>query len=348
LLQKRHEYVDAVVEELRQRRTFLVDEPVDTIYFGGGTPSQLPPDELERILVSIYNIYNVRENAEVTLEGNPDDMTPPLLYRLLQMGINRLSMGIQTFDEARLHFLHRRHTATQAIQAVHDAQDAGFSNISIDLMFGFPGETLSQWQSDIRHAISLQPQHISAYSLMYEEGTPLHRMLTEGKIEETDEDLSLQMFETLVSQLTAAGYEHYEISNFALPSFRSRHNSAYWHNVPYIGLGAAAHSYDLRSRSWNIADVKEYIRIIGTGKRPVEDSETIDADTHYNDIVTTAMRTREGIPLDVLTPEQRRYLLDAAQKMAERGLLNISDTHVSLTHNGVFVSNSVMAELIKA
>jgi oxygen-independent coproporphyrinogen-3 oxidase len=181
-------------------------------------------------------------------------------------------------------------------------------------------------------------------------------MLTEGKIEETDEDLSLQMFETLVSLLTAAGYEHYEISNFALnthqPSatspFRAIHNSAYWHDIPYIGLGAAAHSYDLRSRSWNIADVKEYIRIIGTGKRPVEDSETIDADTHYNDIVTTAMRTREGIPLDVLTPEQRRYLLDASQKMAERGLLTISDTHVSLTHNGIFVSNSVMAELIKA
>ena len=272
------------------------------------------------------------------------------------MGFNRVSLGAQTFSDKRLRTIRRRHNAQQVDNAIAILRNAGFQNISIDLMYGFPDETLSQWQSDIRHAISLRPQHISAYSLMYEEGTPLHRMLTEGKIEETDEDLSLQMFETLVSQLTAAGYEHYEISNFALnthhPSatspFRAIHNSAYWHDIPYIGLGAAAHSYDMRSRSWNIADVKEYIRIIGTGKRPVEDSETIDADTHYNDIVTTAMRTREGIPLDVLTPEQRRYLLDAAQKMAERGLINISDTHVSLTHNGIFVSNSVMAELIKA
>ena len=307
---------------------------ISTIYLGGGTPSQLTTEQLHTILYNINNVYRVAQNAEITIECNPDDITEEYAMAIRNMGFNRVSLGAQTFSDERLRTIRRRHNAQQVI--------------SIDLMYGFPGETLSQWQSDIRHAISLQPQHISAYSLMYEEGTPLHRMLTEGKIEETDEDLSLQMFETLVSQLTAAGYEHYEISNFALPSFRSRHNSAYWHDIPYIGLGAAAHSYDLRSRSWNIADVKEYIRIIGTGKRPVEDSETIDADTHYNDIVTTAMRTREGIPLEMLTTEQRRYLLNAAQKMAERGLLNISDAHVSLTHSGIFVSNSVMAELIKA
>ena len=293
-------------------------------------------------------MHRVAQAAEITIECNPDDITEEYALAIRKMGFNRVSLGAQTFSDERLRTIRRRHNAQQVDNAIAILRKAGIQNISIDLMYGFPGETLNQWQSDIRHAISLQPQHISAYSLMYEEGTPLHRMLTEGKIEETDEDLSLQMFETLVSQLTAAGYEHYEISNFALPSFRSRHNSAYWHDVPYIGLGAAAHSYDLRSRSWNIADVKEYIRIIGTGKRPVEDSETSDADTHYNDIVTTAMRTREGIPLEMLTTEQRRYLLNAAKKMAERGLLTISDTHVSLTHNGIFVSNSVMAALIKA
>lgn len=321
---------------------------ISTIYLGGGTPSQLTTEQLHTILYNINNVYRVAQNAEITIECNPDDITEEYALAIRKMGFNRVSLGAQTFSDERLRTIRRRHNAQQVDNAIAILRNAGFQNISIDLMYGFSDETLNQWQSDIRHAISLRPQHISAYSLMYEEGTPLHRMLTEGKIEETDEDLSLQMFETLVSQLTAAGYEHYEISNFALPSFRSRHNSAYWHDIPYIGLGAAAHSYDLRSRSWNIADVKEYIRIIGTGKRPVEDSETIDADTHYNDIVATAMRTREGIPLEILTPEQRRYLLNAAQKMAERGLLTISNTHVSLTHNGIFVSNSVMAELIKA
>lgn len=345
LLALRDSYVSALVSEMQMREP---GSDISTIYLGGGTPSQLTTEQLRAILYNINNVYRVAQDAEITIECNPDDITEEYALAIRKMGFNRVSLGAQTFSDERLRTIRRRHNAQQVDNAIAILRNAGFQNISIDLMYGFPGETLSQWQSDIRHAISLQPQHISAYSLMYEEGTPLHRMLTEGKIEETDEDLSLQMFETLVSQLTAAGYEHYEISNFALPSFRSRHNSAYWHDIPYIGLGAAAHSYDMRSRSWNIADVKEYIRIIGTGKRPVEDSETIDADTHYNDIVTTAMRTREGIPLDVLTTEQRRYLLDAAQKMAERGLLTISDTHVSLTHSGIFVSNSVMAELIKA
>jgi oxygen-independent coproporphyrinogen-3 oxidase len=345
LLALRDSYVSALVSEMKMREP---GSDISTIYLGGGTPSQLTTEQLHTILYNINNVYRVARDAEITIECNPDDITEEYAMAIRNMGFNRVSLGAQTFSDERLRTIRRRHNAQQVDNAIAILRKAGFQNISIDLMYGFPGETLSQWQSDIRHAISLQPQHISAYSLMYEEGTPLHRMLTEGKIEETDEDLSLQMFETLVSQLTAAGYEHYEISNFALPSFRSRHNSSYWHDIPYIGLGAAAHSYDLRSRSWNIADAKEYIRIIGTGKRPVEDSETIDADTHYNDIVTTAMRTREGIPLEMLTPEQRRYLLDAAQKMAERGLLTISDTHVSLTHNGIFVSNSVMAELIKA
>lgn len=353
LLALRDSYVSALVSEMKMREP---GSDISTIYLGGGTPSQLTTEQLHTILYNINNVYRVAQNAEITIECNPDDITEEYAMAIRKMGFNRVSLGAQTFSDERLRTIRRRHNAQQVDNAIAIMRKAGFQNISIDLMYGFPGETLRQWQSDIRHAISLQPQHISAYSLMYEEGTPLHRMLTEGKIEETDEDLSLQMFETLVSQLTAAGYEHYEISNFALnthqPSptspFRAIHNSAYWHDMPYIGLGAAAHSYDLRSRSWNIADVKEYIRIISTGKRPVEDSETIDADTHYNDIVTTAMRTREGIPLEMLTTEQRHYLLDAAKKMAERGLINISDTHVSLTHSGIFVSNSVMAELIKA
>lgn len=345
LLALRDSYVSALVNEMQMREP---GSEISTIYLGGGTPSQLTIAQLRTIIYNINKVYRVSPDAEITIECNPDDITEEYALAIRKMGFNRVSLGAQTFSDKQLRTIRRRHNAQQVDNAIAMLRKAGFQNISIDLMFGFPGETLDQWQSDIEHAISLRPQHISAYSLMFEEGTPLHRMLDEGKIEETDEDLSLQMFETLVAKLTAAGYEHYEISNFAMPSFRSRHNSSYWRNVPYIGLGAAAHSYDMRSRSWNIADISEYIRIVGTGKRPIEDSETIDADTHYNDIVTTAMRTREGIALDMLTPEQRRYLLNAAQPMAERGLVNITDTHVSLTHQGIFVSNSVMAELIKA
>lgn len=345
LLALRDSYVSALVNEMQMREP---GSEISTIYLGGGTPSQLTIAQLRTIIYNINKVYRVAQDAETTIECNPDDITEEYALAIRKMGFNRVSLGAQTFSDDRLRQIRRRHNAEQVDNAVETLRKAGLQNISIDLMFGFPGETLYQWLSDIEHAISLRPQHISAYSLMYEEGTPLHRMLDEGKIEETDEDLSLQMFETLVAKLTAAGYEHYEISNFAMPSFRSRHNSSYWRNLPYIGLGAAAHSYDMRSRSWNIADISEYIRIVGTGKRPIEDSENIDADTHYNDIVTTAMRTREGIALDMLTPEQRRYLLNAAQPMAERGLVNITGTHVSLTHQGIFVSNSVMAELIKA
>lgn len=286
-------------------------------------------------------------DAEITIECNPDDIDENYAVELADMGFNRVSLGAQTFSDDRLRMIRRRHNARQVDNAVAMLRNAGINNISIDLMFGFPDETLSQWESDINHAIALQPQHISAYSLMYEEGTPLHRMLTEGKIIETDEDLSLQMFETLVSSLTAAGYEHYEISNFAKTSFRSRHNSNYWRDVPYIGLGAAAHSYDILKRSWNVADIKEYIRIANSGSRPIEDYETIDSITHYNDIVTTALRTREGIALEKLPPEQREYLLHAARPMAERGLLTITDTHIHLTPRGIFVSNSIMTELIR-
>lgn len=344
LLALRDEYVAAVVREMTMREP---GSDIGTIYLGGGTPSQLSIGQLRTLLYNINKVYHVMPDVETTIECNPDDIDEEYAMELADMGFNRVSLGAQTFSDEQLCRIKRRHNAKQVDNAVSLLRKAGINNISIDLMFGFPDETLSQWESDIQHAIALQPQHISAYSLMYEAGTPLHRMLIEDKIRETDEDLSLQMFDTLVSSLTAAGYEHYEISNFAKTSFRSRHNSNYWHDVPYIGLGAAAHSYNIRQRSWNVADIREYIRIMNTGSRPIEDLETIDSDTHYNDIVTTALRTREGIELEKLTTEQREYLLYAAHPMAERGLLAITDTHVHLTHSGIFVSNTVMSELMK-
>lgn len=344
-LRKRREYVDAVVKELSQRRDFLAGQPVDTIYFGGGTPSQLLPDEFERMLHTILYIYNVRENAEVTLEGNPDDITPMILHRFLQMGVNRLSLGVQTFDDKRLRFIHRRHTAAQAVQAVRDAQSAGFTNISIDLMFGFPGQTLSQWKQDVQTALSLRVQHISAYSLMYEEGTPLERMLTEGVITELDDEVSLQMYEYLMDALSAAGYEHYELSNFAMPGMRSRHNSSYWHGVPYLGVGAGAHSYDGYNRYHHSDSLAHYMNDVLS-----LEAEHLTEHERYDEYVFTALRTSDGLSLSALEKQfgslYKEYCLQNARRHLKADLLSLTDDTLRLTRRGLFISNKVMSDLM--
>ena len=252
----RERYVDALCREIELRSRGLTTEErhIETIYLGGGTPSQLSTEQLKRVFDTVQACFDVAKTAEITMEANPDDVNATYLQGIKLLPVNRLSFGIQTFNDERLRFIRRRHTAQEAIDVVRNCQAAGFGNISIDLMFGFPGETLEEWQTDIDTALSLQVQHISAYSLMYEEGTALTRMLEAGEIEEIDEELSLQMYCTLVERLKKAGFEHYEISNFALPGRRSRHNSSYWHGIPYFGFGAGAHSYDGDVRRWNADD----------------------------------------------------------------------------------------------
>lgn len=343
-LEQCHAYVNRVVDELTCRHDFLGEESVDTIYFGGGTPSQLPLEELERLFTAIYNIYNVREGAEVTLEGNPDDMTPAMLDGLKRLGVNRLSMGVQTFSDERLRFLHRRHTAAQAIEAVRHAQQVGFENISIDLMFGFPKQTLEEWKADVQTALSLQVQHLSAYSLMYEEGTALGRLLEKGQVEEVDEEVSLQMYEYLMDALSAAGYQHYEISNFSLPGMASRHNSSYWHGVPYLGVGAGAHSYDGKNRYYNRDSLTRYL----SGEPLV--MEPLTQEERYDEFVFTGLRTAEGIRLDNL--EERfgqkllAYCLQNAQKHLDAGRLMQDGNVLRLTRKGLFVSNDVMSDFM--
>jgi oxygen-independent coproporphyrinogen-3 oxidase len=249
-------------------------EPIKTIYLGGGTPSQLTISQLRQLFLYINKVYG-NDAEEITIEMNPDDVTIGYATILSQLGINRVSMGAQTFDNQRLRFLHRRHQAEQVQQAVNILRGAGIQNISIDLMYGFPNETLDDWKRDIDEALSLNVEHISAYCLMIEEGTVLYEQMRNEKLGMRNEETERQMYELLMDKLTEAGYEHYEISNFARPGYRSRHNSSYWHDVPYIGLGAAAHSYDLKSRSWNIADIKEYVASIHQGELPAE-SEDID------------------------------------------------------------------------
>lgn len=348
LLDLRKKYINAVCREMELRKNYI-REPFSTIYLGGGTPSLLDEAELTKLFLYINNVYDVDRNAEITMECNPDDITPKFTNMLSRLPINRVSMGAQTFADSRLRLLHRRHNSDEVKHAVKLLREAGIKNISIDLMFGFPDESLSQWKEDISAALALNIEHISAYSLMYEEDTPLWKMLNTGKVKEIDEELSLTMFKELVCQLTDAGYEHYEISNFARPGYRSRHNSSYWHQVPYIGLGAAAHSFDLNSRQCNVADLKLYIEEINNGIIPME-REELDNDTTFNDIITTALRTSDGIDLNAMeTRLGKRYrntLISAAGKHIEQGLLEIRHDRLRLTSEGIFISDMVMSDLM--
>ena len=348
LAQLKEQYVEAVCKEasntLHLKSTF---GNFSTVYLGGGTPSQLPPALLHRLFehLEIGDEANSKE-LEITMECNPDDLTDDYAAALRDLPVNRISMGAQTFSDDRIRFLHRRHTSRQVSEAVERLRHIGIDNISIDLMFGFPGETLCDWEADIQQALTLQVEHISAYSLMFEEGTPLYALREQGKVKEVDEELSLKMYETLIDRLTAAGYEHYEISNFARPGFHSRHNSSYWDGTPYIGLGAAAHSYDIDSRWWNISNVREYIRRVQHDESPIEETEVLNDETRYNDAVMTALRTREGLPLERLSESQRQYLLSQARPHLERQLITMEDNHLRLTRQGLFVSDMVMSDLM--
>ena len=361
-LDLRQRYVDALCREMeiRSQRSEVRGERIETIYLGGGTPSQLTFDQLRQLFIYINKVYPLTPDSsplppEITIEVNPDDVTVEFAAVLQQLPVNRVSMGIQTFDDQRLRFLHRRHTSQQAIEAVSILRANGIRNISIDLMYGFPGETLEQWEADIEAALALDVEHLSAYCLMIEEGTLLHKMFTDDCLLFTDdypdEEMERQMYEVLIDRLEAAGYEHYEISNFARPGFRSRHNSNYWNGTPYIGLGAAAHSYDIRSRSWNVADIRQYIEGMERGERIFEE-ELLDDDTRYNDIVTVALRTKEGIDLNALSEKHRNYCMKNARRYLNDGLLELSTIRgaesptLHLTRHGLFVSDMVMSDLM--
>ena len=347
--EKKSAYVHALCRELEMRKDYLEGEDIETIYLGGGTPSQLLREELEEIFNHIYKVYPVREDAEITLEANPDDLTPEYVAMLRQLPINRISMGIQTFQEETLKLLHRRHTAVQAIEAFRRCREAGFQNISIDLMYGLPGETLDTWIADLQQAIDLRPEHISAYHLIYEEGTALWKLREQHQVEEADEDLSVSLFSTLIEQLSEAGYQHYEISNFCLPGLHSRHNSSYWTGKKYLGCGPSAHSFNGVSRQWNVASLESYMKGVEEGELDVE-VEELDLYTRYNDFVLTSIRTAWGMPLSKLRSdfgeELYRYCMRMAKPHLEQGVLEIGEDVLRLTRKGIFVSDGIMSDLM--
>lgn len=381
-LERREDYAHAIIAEFNDRR-HLLTEPIRTIYFGGGTPSQMPVASLRMILECLVDgakrlQFSGRSHSELqdasnhhptqpyttlhhptpsyttlhhttpspdeigdielTLEANPGDITPEKARAWREMGFNRLSIGIQSFDDDLLHLIGRRHTAQEALQAVATAQAAGFDNISIDLMYALPSQTMEQWQKDVQLALHLGIQHISTYGLIYEEGTALTKLLMDNRLQLVDEELEMRMYDYLVGQLTANGFLHYEVSNFALPGRHSRHNSSYWNDTPYLGLGAAAHSYDGLHRQWNIADLDGYIRQALAHQLSPEIEHLSDEDRH-TERVMLGLRTSQGVAkADIDMHKAKPYL--------EQGLLEDKGERVAATTQGFHILNRIIEELV--
>lgn len=342
-------YLKALMQEMELRKHYLKGEAIHTLYFGGGTPSQLQAEDFDRIFNALYKQFDLSECREITLEGNPDDLTADYIASLRSFPFNRISMGIQSFREEDLRFLNRRHSRTQAIQAVADCQEAGFSNISIDLIYGLPGQTLEQWKDNLREALRLEVPHLSAYHLIYEEGTALYRLLEAGKVKAIPEELSVTLFTTLIETLTEAGYQHYEISNFARPGRYSQHNSSYWNGTAYLGLGPSAHSYNGENREWNVSSLPIYIKGMQQGIPNLEKEELSPA-TRYNDYVITRLRTQWGISLQELKERfgERMlcYCLEQAKPHLQQGWLEERDDKLRLTRQGIFISDGIMSDLL--
>ncbi|MDL2305572.1 radical SAM family heme chaperone HemW [Bacteroides sp. OttesenSCG-928-D19] len=343
-------YIDALCRELEMRKEYLQGQPVETIYWGGGTPSQLSRRHFAQVFHCIDKVYGMEYCREITLEANPDDLTPEYLNDVSSLPFNRISIGIQTFDDVALKLLKRRHTAQQAMEAVRNSRLAGFENISIDLIYGLPGETPEKWAADLSKALELNVQHISAYHLIYEEGTPLYAMLKSRAVAEVNEEDSTMFFSTLINTLSQAGYEHYEISNFCLPGKQSIHNSSYWDGTLYLGCGPSAHSYNGSSREWNVSSLTAYMAGVENNRREAE-REELDTDTRYNDLIITALRTRKGLDLALLEKEFGEVFLRECLVMAgthiRNNALEVCDGRLRLTAKGIFVSDGIMSDLLR-
>lgn len=332
---------------VRQRSS---QPPFSSIYIGGGTPSVLPEESLGALLEKCRLL--LKDGGEFTIECNPDDLTQPLASLLYNKGVNRVSLGIQTFSDERLRLVNRRHTANKACEAVSVLRDCGIKNVSIDLMYGFPDESLSDWQQDVAKALTLSPEHISAYCLTVEEGTPLYKSKPDSL---PSDELAESMYNYLCEKLKAAGYEHYEISNFCKPGKHSRHNSGYWQDKPYLALGAGAHGYNATQqpdacRYWNIANVEKYIANVMEERSVVEGSETITQVLHYNDLITTAMRTSRGLDEDYIRRQcgdsLANYFMKTAVRLAQSGLVEIKEGNVRLSPRRLFVSDDILSEFV--
>ncbi|MBQ7210266.1 MAG: radical SAM family heme chaperone HemW [Paludibacteraceae bacterium] len=343
----REQYVEALKEEIALRNNYLSDREISSIYFGGGTPSLLTTKQISEIIEHIRKHYKLTHACEITIEANPSDVTLSYLRHLRQIGVNRLSIGIQTFNDTLLTFLRRRHDATTAQSAIENAKNAGFDNISIDLIYGIPCQTLQMLDDDLSKAIDANVQHISTYCLTYEEGTLLTRQLKQNKFQAIDEDTLNDMADLIERSLCDKQYVHYEVSNYCLPDYHSRHNLAYWTDKQYLGLGAGAHSYDNKSRQWNICDIEKYINAVQARNLSYQKEVLTDIDK-YNETIMLALRTQQGLELKRLDESDRTYLIDKSRHFITQELLQTDGNYLHATAKGLKILDYITCQLMKS
>ena len=343
------QYVHSLLCEERLRHGEIEGEAVSTLYLGGGTPSVLPISLLSTLIEGMKEVFDLSNLEEFTIEVNPDDVTAASVKSLVALGVNRVSMGVQSFNDGELQAINRRHTAQQAIDAVIAIKEAGITNVSIDLIYGLPGQSLNSWQRNVERAIGLDVQHISAYCLSYEPGTPLWAMRQLGRVVPVSDEDCVAMHDTLVAMLTQAGFEHYEISNFARPGYRSRHNSSYWNFTPYLGLGAAAHSFDGSTRRYNPSSIKEYVTALGNGATACVE-EHLEWWERYDEEVMVRLRTCDGIDTALIAQrygdKARTHLLTQAQPFIDQQLLGLKDGTLTLIPQGIMLSDTIIRNLM--
>jgi oxygen-independent coproporphyrinogen III oxidase len=342
-------FVDALKKETALRKDYLGSENVSTIYFGGGTPSVLSISELGIILDDIKKNYRVEDNCEITIELNPDDVSIEFLSGLKKLDFNRISLGIQSWRDADLIMLNRRHDSAQAEKALREIISSGFENISIDLIYGIPGMSVEDWSSILDFSFSFDIKHLSAYHLTFEPGTVFGKMLDKGMIKEIEEEESISLFNMLIEKSEAAGFIQYEISNFGKPEYFSIHNSNYWKQVNYIGLGPSAHSFNGYSRQWNFKDLKGYIKSVNSGKSFFE-HEDLDLKARFNEYVMTSLRTMWGIDLEYIErtfeKEGYDYVVNLAGKFRDYGLIRQDKKNLVLTNQGKIISDNIISEFM--
>jgi oxygen-independent coproporphyrinogen-3 oxidase len=347
-LRYKDDLVQALLKEIRLERDYLEGAAVETIYFGGGTPSLLSLADCEAILQEIKSCFPVSGDAEITLEANPDDITPDHLKGWKQAGINRLSMGVQSFFEEELRWMNRAHHAGQARQSIEWSFREGFTNMTIDLIYGSPLLTDEGWKENVDIATGYGIPHLSCYALTVEEKTPLHKHISRKESQEVDNEKQARQFLQLMEWLSAKGYEHYEVSNFALPGKRSRHNSAYWKGIPYLGFGPSAHSYNGIQRRWNVANNTLYIKGLSENK-PKRETEILSAQDRLNETIMISLRTREGLNLDHLASqwgtETRDRIGLQLQKYIQHRLIQVTGSQVQLTNEGMLRADGIAADL---
>lgn len=335
-----------MLREVFERKAELIGQEVRTVYFGGGTPSLLHQHELQKILDVIQANFLLAADAEITLEANPEDVNVTTLEEWKGLGINRLSIGLQSFRQKDLDWMNRAHSMEESRQSVQLAQTAGYSNMTVDLMYGLPNLSLSEWRAHVQEVIQMGVPHISAYCLTVEHKTALENMIQKGALQAASEDEQAEQFLILVSELRAAGLEQYEISNFAVPGMESKHNSAYWKGEYYLGIGPSAHSFDGQKRRWNVANNAGYIRLVENGEGYFEEEILSEEDT-FNERLLTGLRTREGVSMDALNtkfsamPDFKKSL----KGFEDKGWIRISNAHLVLSDEGKLRADFIAAEL---